>query len=64
MKWIAILFIVIILITLFSALLSLIRAKASTEVAKALTVRIGLSLLLFVVLMLSFYAGVWTPHSL
>jgi hypothetical protein len=63
MKLIAFLFIFIILISLFSALLSIIRSKGSTQVAKALTVRIALSLILFIFLMVSFYTGMWTPHQ-
>lgn len=63
MKLIAFVFIFIILISLFSALLSIIRAKGNTQVAKALTIRIALSLILFIFLMISFYTGSWLPHQ-
>lgn len=63
MKLIAILFILIILISLFSALLSIIRVKDSRQVAKALTRRITLSLILFTLLMVAFYTGLWIPHQ-
>jgi len=38
--------------------------EASARLARALTVRITLSLLLFVLLMLAWYFGLITPHSL
>lgn len=63
MKYIALLLIFAILISLFSALLSLVRAKDSRTTAKALTIRITLSILLFIVLILSFYTGLWVPHQ-
>jgi hypothetical protein len=37
---------------------------ASAKLARALTVRIALSLLLFVVLMLAWYFGLISPHTL
>ena len=36
----------------------------STRVVKALTVRVALSLLLFIVLMAGYYFGLLTPHGL
>jgi hypothetical protein len=38
--------------------------EASAKLARALTVRIALSLLLFVVLMLAWYFGLISPHTL
>jgi len=38
--------------------------EASARLARALTVRIALSLLLFVLLMLAWYFGLIAPHSL
>ena len=54
-----------ILFSLGSALYFLVRDPAeSTRVVKALTWRIGLSLLLFVLLMVAFMLGWITPHSI
>lgn len=45
--------------SLFSALFYLVKDKGSSErTVKALTVRISLSLILFLLLMLGFYTGV------
>lgn len=63
MKYIAFLLIAAILISLFSALLSIMRGKDSKLTAKALTLRISFSILLFAVLILSFYTGLWVPHQ-
>jgi hypothetical protein len=50
--------------SLFSALFYLIKDKGTGErTAKALTIRISLSLILFLLLMLGFYTGViGQPH--
>ncbi len=52
--------------SLGSALVQLSRgtAESSAKLARALTVRIGLSLALFVLLMLAWYFGLITPHAL
>ncbi len=61
MKIIAILFLVFIVGSLFSALYFLIRDKGQGERAvKALTVRVVLSVVLFALLMLGIYTGVIT----
>jgi hypothetical protein len=61
MKIFAILFLVFIVGSLFSALYFLIRDKGQGERAvKALTVRITLSVILFALLMLGIYTGVIT----
>ncbi|HTC17138.1 MAG TPA: DUF2909 family protein [Steroidobacteraceae bacterium] len=54
-----------ILASLGSALYQLSRgtAEGSAKLARALTVRIGLSLLLFALLMLGWYFGIVTPHA-
>jgi hypothetical protein len=44
--------------SLFYALFSLVKKGDSERTAKALTIRISLSLLLFVLLMIGFYTGV------
>ncbi len=55
-----------IVVSLGSALWHLSRGTAedSAKLARALTVRISLSLLLFALLMLSWYFGLITPHTL
>jgi len=61
MKIVVILFLVFILGSLFSALYFLVRDKGQGErTVKALTVRITLSVVLFVLLMLGYYSGVIT----
>jgi hypothetical protein len=59
MKIVVILFLVFILGSLFSALFFLVRDKGQGErTVRALTVRITLSVVLFVLLMLGYYFGV------
>ncbi|MBN1238685.1 MAG: twin transmembrane helix small protein [Gammaproteobacteria bacterium] len=53
-----------ILASLGSALYYLLRSKGSSAgVVRALTVRIGLSMLLFLLLMLAWWAGLIEPHG-
>jgi hypothetical protein len=53
-----------ILASLGSALYYLLRSKGgSSGVVRALTVRIALSMLLFLLLMLAWYAGLIEPHG-
>jgi putative copper export protein len=65
-KAIVVLFLLIILYSLGSALFYLVRDKKSddTRVVKALTWRIGISMLLFVLLFVAFAMGWITPHSI
>ena len=64
-KIVIMLFMLIILISLGSALFYLVRNRHDPkQVAKALTVRIGLSLSLFVLLLVAFALGWITPHAL
>jgi hypothetical protein len=64
-KIIVILFLLIIVGSLFSGLFYLIRDKGSTErTVRALTVRISLSVLLFILLMLGYATGVLQPHGI
>jgi hypothetical protein len=64
-KIIVILFLLIIIGSLFSGLFYLIRDKGSTErTVRALTVRISLSVLLFILLMLGYATGVLQPHGI
>ena len=54
-----------ILASLGSALIHLVRGRGhSDRTAKALTIRIGLSLGLFVLLFLLYWAGVIRPHGI
>ena len=58
-------FIVLILTSLGSALYFLVKDKGgSTRTVKALTFRIGLSILLFLILMAGYYFGWFKPHRL
>ncbi len=55
---------VIIVASLGSALYHLSRSRDSGKLARALTVRIGLSVALFLLLMLAWRAGLIAPHGL
>ncbi len=64
MRYVIFIFIIFILGSLFSALYYLIRDKGgSTRTVRALSWRIGLSITLFVLLMLSHHFGWITPHG-
>lgn len=63
MRIIVLLFILFIVLSLGSALYYLIKDKGQSErTVKALTVRISLSILLFIMLMASYYFG-WIPQN-
>jgi hypothetical protein len=65
MRLIALLFIVLILASLASALYYLVKDKGGSDrTAKMLTVRIGLSLALFLLLMGGYYFGVVPQNGL
>ena len=65
MKLIIILFLLVIVGSLGSALFYLVRDKGgSTRTVKALTIRIGLSVTLFVLLMLGYYFGLIPKQGL
>lgn len=53
-----------IIVSLGSALFHLTRGEPSDKLVRALTVRIGLSVALFVLLMAAWYAGLITPRGL
>ncbi|MEY4648929.1 MAG: hypothetical protein RL191_97 [Pseudomonadota bacterium] len=58
-KLIIVIFLILIITSLFTALFSLGKNKGSgTKTVRALTVRIGLSLLLFILLLIGYYFGV------
>jgi hypothetical protein len=57
-KFIIVAFLILIITSLFTALFSLGKNKGSgTKTVKALTVRIGLSILLFVILLAGYFLG-------
>ena len=63
MKYIVILFVIFIVGSLGSALYYLIKDRGTTDrTAKALTVRVVLSVVLFLLLMLGFYSGLITTR--
>ena len=63
MKIIVLLFVVFILASLGSALYYLLKDQGKSDrVVKALTLRIGLSMALFLALMASYYFG-WIPET-
>lgn len=63
MRIIIILFIIVILASLGSALYYLVKDRGTTErTARALTVRIALSITLFLLLMLGFHTGIITTR--
>jgi apolipoprotein N-acyltransferase len=54
-----------IVISLGSALFHLSKGKGdSKKMARALTIRVGLSVVLFILLMLAWYTGLITPHGI
>lgn len=64
-KTVIILMLVLIIVSLFSALTFLYKDKGTTErTVKALTMRITLSIVLFVLLMLGFYFGIIPERGL
>ncbi len=65
MKIVIVLFLLVIVGSLASALLYLVRDKGGSDrTVKALTVRIGLSVTLFVLLMLGYYFGLIPQQGL
>ena len=64
-KIIVILFLLAIVGSLFSGLFFLMRDKGASErTVKALTIRVSLSVLLFILLMIGFATGVLQPHGI
>jgi hypothetical protein len=63
-KIIIVLFLLVIVGSLFSGLFYLVRDKGTSErTVRALTVRISLSVLLFVLLMIGYATGLLQPHG-
>lgn len=65
MKYFLLFVLFLVLVSLFRALTSLITDKEvnSDRTVKALTWRIGLSVALFVILMVAFFTGFITPNT-
>jgi len=64
-KIVVVLFLLAIVASLGSGLYYLVRDKGSSDrTVRALTVRIGLSVLLFVLLMLGYVTGLLQPHGI
>jgi heme/copper-type cytochrome/quinol oxidase subunit 3 len=62
-KLIIVIFLILIVSSLFTALFSLGKNKGSgTKTAKALTIRIGLSFLLFILLLIGYQFGIIGRH--
>lgn len=62
MRWIVIAFLILILGSLGSALFYLVKDKGQSDrTLRALTVRVGLSVGLFLLLMLGYYFGLLKP---
>ena len=63
-KIIVILFLIAIIGSLFSGLFFLMKDKGASErTVKALTIRVSLSVLLFILLMIGFATGLLQPHG-
>jgi len=63
MRIVVLVFVAVILFSLFSALYFLLKDKGgSTRTVKALTIRVALSIVLFVMLLLSFHFGLIGPR--
>ena len=63
-KFIVILLLIFIMISLFSGLFFLVKDKGQTKrLVNALTIRIGLSVFAFVLLMAAGFTGLITPHG-
>ena len=64
-KIIVILFLLVIVGSLFSGLFYLVRDKGASErTVRALTVRVSLSVILFVLLMIGMATGLLQPHGI
>jgi len=63
-KIIVVLFLIIIIGSLFSGLYYLVKDKGTSErTVRALTLRISLSVLLFILLMIGYATGLLQPHG-
>lgn len=63
MRYVILLLMLLVLYFLGSASFYLLKARDSRKMAVALTWRIGLSILIFILLFVGFAAGWWHPHQ-
>jgi hypothetical protein len=63
-KYIVLFMLLLILISLFSALFSMIKGDTSGKMVRSLSWRIGLSVFLFILLIIGQATGVITSHGL
>lgn len=64
MRYVVFALMIMVLYSLGSACFYMLRSRDSEKMAKALTWRIGLSVLIFVLLFVAFAAGWWQPHEM
>ena len=65
MRYVILIFLVVIIGSLFRALYYMIRDKGqSTRAVRALTWRVGLSITLFLILMIGYHFGFITPQGM
>ncbi len=64
MKFLIVALMIMVLYFLGSASFYLLRSRDSEKMAKALTWRIGLSVLIFALLLIAAMVGWWEPHSI
>ncbi len=65
MRYVILIFLVVIIGSLFSALYYMIRDKGqSTRAVRALTWRVGVSITLFLILMIGYHFGFITPQGM
>jgi hypothetical protein len=64
MKYVIFALMLMVLYSLGSASYYMLKARDSEKMAKALTWRIGLSLVIFILLFVAFAAGWWRPHEI
>ena len=65
MRYVVVALLLLIIASLGSALLFMLKRRDDPQrMAKALALRVGLSVFLFVLLMVGWMLGLWQPHSL
>ncbi len=65
MRYVVIALLLLIVASLGSAVVFMMRDRSgSTRMVKALAIRVGLSVVLFVLLTIGYYFGWWTPGQL
>ena len=65
MRYVVVVLLLLIIASLGSALLFMLKRRDDPQrMAKALALRVGLSVFLFVLLMVGWMLGLWQPHAL